>query len=74
MTHAVSDKLANSGPTGSLMSSFDRVFPQIGADGTPYDYYATVRNEAIENGRYVGWCKSRDGFWLVLGYQEKTRA
>jgi cytochrome P450 len=55
---------------GSRMASFDHVYPEIGTDGTPYDYYAKIRSEAIETGRYVGWSQKHGGFWVVMGYQE----
>lgn len=56
--------------TSVLISNFDHVHPRIGADGTPYDYYRAVRDDALASGQMVHWCTSHDGFWLVLGHEE----
>ncbi len=36
--------------TDPLIAMFDHVNPQIGADGSPYDYYRSVRDRALEMG------------------------
>lgn len=53
-----------------LISRFDHVRPGIGNDGTPYEYYRTIRDRALESGQMVHWCESNGGFWLVLGHEE----
>ena len=56
--------------TTPLIEKFDHVRPRIGADGTPYEYYQAIRDDALGSGQMVHWCESNDGFWLVLGHQE----
>lgn len=56
--------------SGPLMRNFDHVSPEIGADGTPYDYYLRVREEALQNDTMIGWAETHGGFWVVLGYAE----
>lgn len=55
---------------GPLMRDFDHVEPEIGPDGTPYDYYLRVRDEALANDCMVGWAEKHGGFWVVLGFDE----
>lgn len=56
--------------SGPLMRGFDHCAPEIGPDGTPYDYYLRVRDEALAAGRMVGWAETHGGFWTVFGYEE----
>jgi len=52
------------------MRSFDHVSPPYGADGTPYDYYLRVRDEALAAGCMAGWAETHGGFWVVVGFPE----
>jgi cytochrome P450 len=54
----------------SLYTTFDHYDPPIGPDGTPYDYYEALRDEAIENDRPIGWSEVYGGFWVVAGWPE----
>lgn len=54
----------------SLFANFDHVYPPLGPDGTPYDYYTTIIDAAQNCGRHVGWSNNHGGFWLVMGYAE----
>ena len=56
--------------SGPLMRGFDHCAPEIGPDGTPYDYYLRVRDEALAAGQMVGWAEKHGGFWAVFGYDE----
>lgn len=53
----------------SLVSTFDHYATPLGPDGTPYEYFERVRDEALEAGREIGWSKAHGGFWVVTGWQ-----
>ena len=52
------------------LRQFDHYNTPIGADGTPYDYYRKIRDEAIAENRPIGWSERHGGFWVVVGWQE----
>lgn len=56
------------GRGGSLYTGFDHMSPPIGPDGTPYEFYEALRDEATV--APVGWSEAHNGFWLVAGYDE----
>ncbi len=70
MMASTSSNVARGPQSGPLMREFDHVDPQIGPDGTPYDYYRQVRDEALAADRMVGWAERHGGFWAVFGYEE----
>jgi len=53
----------------SLVSTFDHYATPLGPDGTPYEYFERVRDEALEAGREIGWSNAHGGFWVVTGWQ-----
>lgn len=52
----------------SLFTSFDHHHPVIGPDGTPFQYYEALRDEALRSP--VTWSEAYGGFWVVAGYNE----
>jgi cytochrome P450 len=54
----------------SLYTIFDHYKPPIGPDGTPYDYFEALRDEAIETETPIGWSESYGGFWVCTGWLE----
>lgn len=52
----------------SIYSAFDHTNAPIGPDGTPYEYYEALRDEANENP--IGWSEVHGGFWAIAGYEE----
>lgn len=54
----------------SLYSSFDHYNTPIGPDGTPYQYYEALRDEAISTQTPIGWSDVYGGFWVVTGWDE----
>jgi hypothetical protein len=59
--------------TGSAMSlytKFDHFNLPIGADHTPFEFLESVRDEAIDNDRPIGWSECHSGFWVVAGFPE----
>lgn len=50
--------------TTPLIEKFDHVRPRIGADGTPYEYYQAIRDDALGSGQMVHWCRSMMGSGL----------
>lgn len=52
----------------SLVAHFDHHNPPIGPDGTPFEYYEAVRDEAMD--APIGWSEAYGGFWVVNGYDE----
>ena len=53
----------------SLYREFDHVAPVLGADGTPFDYYERLRDEALASDKPIGWSERHGGFWVVSGWQ-----
>lgn len=53
----------------SLISNFDHYATPLGADGTPYEYFEMVRDEAIAAGREIGWSNAHGGFWVVTSWK-----
>jgi cytochrome P450 len=53
----------------SMFTTFDHRTPPIGPDGTPFQYYEALRDEAVANGA-IGWSEEHNGFWVVAGYPE----
>lgn len=52
----------------SLFDNYDHTTPPIGGDGTPYDFYEAMRDEALEAGRDISWSNAHGGFWVATGY------
>ncbi|MDQ1617435.1 MAG: hypothetical protein QOE19_4 [Actinomycetota bacterium] len=57
----------------SLYTNFDHYDPPIGPDGTPYAFYEALRDEAVENDRFIGWSENYGGFWVVTGWEESQQ-
>ncbi|MFT4561610.1 MAG: cytochrome P450 [Gammaproteobacteria bacterium] len=53
----------------SLYQDFDHLAPPIGADGTPFEYYEQLRDEALITNTPIGWSEHHGGFWVVTGWQ-----
>jgi cytochrome P450 len=54
----------------SLFTTFDHYNFPLGLDGTPYDYFEALRDEAIETNTPIGWSEVYGGFWVVIGWEE----
>ncbi len=54
----------------SMYTGFDHLAPPLGEDGTPFDYYQQLRDEAVETNTPIGWSEKHGGFWVVTGYAE----
>jgi cytochrome P450 len=54
----------------SLYKVFDHYDPPIGPDGTPYQYFEALRDEAIATSTPIGWSEVYGGFWVVTGWEE----
>jgi cytochrome P450 len=54
----------------SLFSVFNQIDQPIGPDGTPYEYYEALRDEAMETGKWIGWSETLGGHWVIAGWQE----
>jgi cytochrome P450 len=54
----------------SLYTHFDHYKSPIGPDGTPYDFFEALRDEAIETETPIGWSEEYGGFWVVTGWEE----
>lgn len=55
--------------TDTMYTDFDHRTPPLGPDGTPFQYYEKLRDEAV-NGNPIGWSEHHNGFWVVAGYPE----
>jgi cytochrome P450 len=53
----------------SLYLDFDHLAPTIGADGTPFEHYEKIRDEALATDTPIGWSNQHGGFWVVAGWQ-----
>lgn len=53
----------------ALVASFDHYATPLGADGTPYDYFEKIRDEALGAGRDISWSHAHGGFWVVSSWQ-----
>jgi cytochrome P450 len=56
----------------SLFATFDHYNIPIGPDGTPYEYFEALRDEALETDTPIGWSDVYGGFWVPVGWQETT--
>ncbi len=54
----------------SLYTTFDHYNVPIGPEGTPYQYFEALRDEAVETNTFVGWSEVYGGFWIPTGYDE----
>lgn len=54
----------------SLYTDFDHYNSPIGPDGTPYQFFEALRDEAIETNTPIGWSEVYGGFWVVTGWDE----
>lgn len=52
----------------ALVTSFDHYATPLGRDGTPYEYFEAVRDEALAAGREIGWSEAHGGFWVTTGW------
>lgn len=52
----------------SLYTDFDHANPPIGPDGTPYDFFEALRDEAVASETPIGWSNHYGGFWIATGY------
>ena len=53
----------------NLISTFDHYATPLGPDGTPYEYFEMVRDEALASSRDIGWSNAHGGFWVVTSWQ-----
>jgi hypothetical protein len=53
----------------SLYTDFDHANPPLGPDGTPYDFFEALRDEALETETPIGWSKEYGGFWVATGFE-----
>lgn len=56
--------------TATLFAGFDHYNTPLGPDGTPFEYFETIRDAAIRSGRPIGWSEAYGGFWVVAGWPE----
>lgn len=54
----------------TLYRDFDHYNMPIGPDGTPYQYFETLRDEAQATEKRIGWSEAHGGFWVVAGWDE----
>lgn len=54
----------------SLYTTFDHLDQPIGSDGTPYDYWERLRDEAVTTDTPIGWSEQHGGFWVVTGWEQ----
>ena len=52
----------------SLFTNFDHYNVPTGPDGTPYQYFEALRDEAIKTGTSIGWSEVYGGFWVPAAY------
>lgn len=57
-------------PNGDLYEVFDHYNVPLGADGTPYEYFEALRDQAVGTKTFVGWSHQQGGFWVVTGWDE----
>jgi cytochrome P450 len=57
--------------TPSLMATADHYRTPLGPDGTPYEYYEALRDEA--EGTPIAWSEAHGGHWVVGGYKAATQ-
>jgi len=50
--------------------NFDQYNIPHGPDGTPFEYLNDFRDAVVAEDRWVGWCESYGGYWLVAGWEE----
>ena len=53
----------------TLISEYDHLDPPLGPDGTPYQYWEAVRDEAIAGDTPVGWSEKHGGYWVCTGWE-----
>ena len=54
----------------SLFRSFDHYATPLGPDGTPYEYFERLRDEAMGMATPIGWSETHGGFWVIAGWKE----
>jgi cytochrome P450 len=54
----------------SLYTKFDHYDLPIGPDGTPFEFFEALRDEAIATETPIGWSEAHGGFWVVTGWPE----
>jgi cytochrome P450 len=52
----------------SLYTKFDHYNFPLGPDGSPYEYFEQLRDEAIQTDTPIGWAESYGGFWVVTSW------
>lgn len=55
--------------TMSLFTHFDHYDLPLGPDGTPYDYFERLRDEAVETDTAIGWSEAYGGLWVVAAWE-----
>jgi cytochrome P450 len=53
----------------SLYAQYDHFNTPLGADGTPYEFFEALRDEAVETDTPIGWSEVHGGFWVATGYE-----
>lgn len=54
----------------STFAEFDHYDLPLGPDGTPYEFYEALRDEAVKTEKYVQWSEAYGGFWVIAGWNE----
>jgi cytochrome P450 len=53
----------------SLYIDYDHYNTPLGPDGTPYEYFEALRDEAVQTDTPIGWSQIYGGFWVVTGWE-----
>lgn len=53
----------------SLFRGFDHYDTPLGPDGTPYEFFERLRDEAQATSTPIGWSDAHGGFWVVASWQ-----
>jgi hypothetical protein len=54
----------------SLYTEYDHYATPIGPDGSPYEYFEALRDEAIATRTPIGWSEKYGGYWVCTGMEE----
>ncbi|MFJ3802866.1 cytochrome P450 [Streptomyces sp. NPDC090088] len=66
----MSDTSTRPSTADEFYRNFDHYNVPIGPDGTPFDFLNSFRDAVAAEGRWVSWCESYGGYWLITGWEE----
>jgi cytochrome P450 len=66
----MSDKITLPSTAEEFYRNFDQYNMPHGPDGTPFEYLDAFRDAVVAEDRWVSWCESYGGYWLVAGWEE----